>query len=47
MVEEEEEEEILEAGGAYTLKEKSQIYIAYIAKEKDHRMHPHASFLRT
>ena len=42
---EEEEEEISEAGGANTLKEKSQICIAYAAKEMDHMMHPHASYL--
>ena len=47
VVEEEEEEEISEAGGADNLKEKSQIYIAYIAKEMDHTMHPHEIFLAT
>ena len=41
----EEEEEISEAGGADTLKEKSQICTAYIAKEMDHTMHPHVSCL--
>ena len=33
--------------GAYTLKEKSHIFIAYVAKEMDHMMHPHASCLGT
>lgn len=45
VVKEEVEEEILEAGGADTLKEKSHIYVAYVAKEMDHMMHPHASCL--
>ena len=43
----EEEEEILEVGVVDTLKEKSQIYTTYTAKEMDHMMHPHASFLGT
>ena len=33
--------------GANTLKEKSLVYIAYIAIEMDHMMHPHESFLGT
>lgn len=47
MVEEEEEEEISEVGGADTLKAKSHICIAYVAKEMDHMVHPHASCLGT
>ena len=47
MVKEEEEEEISEVGGADTLKEKSQIYIACVAKEMDHMIHPHLSCLGT
>ena len=31
--------------GAYILKEKSMIFIAYVAIEMDHMMHPHASCL--
>jgi len=42
---EEEEDEILEATGADTLKEKIQICSAYTVKEMDRMMHPHASFL--
>jgi len=45
VVEEEEEEEISEVGVSHTLKSKSQIYIAYVAKDMDHMMHPHASCL--
>ena len=37
---EEEEEDISKAGGANTLKEKSQIFTAYAAKEMDHMMPP-------
>jgi len=43
----EEEEKILEAGGVDTFKEKSLIFIAYIAIEMVHVMHPYASFLGT
>jgi len=45
VVEEEEEEEISKVGGANTLKEKSLIFIAYVAIEMGHMMHPHASYL--
>lgn len=39
------EEEISEARGEETLKEKSQTFIAYTANEMDHMMHQHLSFL--
>ena len=42
-----EEEDISEAGGADTLKEKSHICTAYAAKEMDHMMPLHASYLGT
>jgi len=35
----------LRGRGADTLKEKSQIFIAYVAIEIDHMMHPHESCL--
>ena len=41
---EEEEEDILEAGGVDTLKEKRQIFIAYTTKEMDHMMPLHVSY---
>ncbi len=41
---EEEEEDISEAGGADTLKEKRQICTAYAAREIDHMMPLHASY---
>ena len=47
VVEDKEEEEISEAGGVDTLKDKSLIFIAYVAIEMDHIMHPHASCLGT
>eukprot|EP00253_Pinus_taeda_P015790 PITA_15790 len=45
VVKEEEEEEISEARGADTLKEKSLIFISYVAIEMDNMMHPHPSCL--
>ena len=44
VAEEEEEQGILEAGGADSSKEKSLIFITYVAIEMD-MMHPHVSFL--
>ena len=43
-MDEEEEEDTSEAGGADILKEKRQICIAFVANEMDHMMLLHASY---